>query len=138
MKTIPLLPSVPMRERTPATIEALVARGHSVTSLECALGLSAGYLSKVRHHAVRPSPQLAALLEVALVHPETLATIRGVTAVALRASQRGCVTDGDGAARQAPVHPRDLARAIVLTPGVDGREPGAVRVDADPDPEGRP
>lgn len=60
-------------------IAALVAAGHAVGELEAALGLSAGYLSKVRHGAVRPSAQLAALLEIVRVHPEALATARRST-----------------------------------------------------------
>lgn len=60
-------------------IELLVASGQSVGELEDALGLSPGYLSKVRHGAVRSSPQLQALLEVVRTHPKTLATVARVT-----------------------------------------------------------
>lgn len=62
-----------------ANIASLVAAGHTVRGLERALGLSTGYLSKVRHELARPSPQLVALLEVLQVHPETLATVREAT-----------------------------------------------------------
>ena len=61
------------------SVRALVERGHTVAALERTLGLSPGYLSKVRHGAVRPSPQLVALLEVLRVHPAALATVEGVT-----------------------------------------------------------
>ena len=79
---------------TAVTIEALVASGHTISFLESALGLSAGYLSKVRHHAVRPSPQLAALLAVVLEHPEALATIRRATTFA-RPPPRGALKPVD-------------------------------------------
>src|ERR1041384_8498065 len=61
------------------SVGALVERGHTGAALERTLGLSPGYLSKVRHGAVRPSPQLVALLEVLRVHPAALATVEGVT-----------------------------------------------------------
>jgi transcriptional regulator with XRE-family HTH domain len=60
------------------SLRALVERGHTVAELERALGLSPGYLSKVRHGAVRPSRQLVALLEVLRMHPAALATVQGV------------------------------------------------------------
>src|SRR5690349_14199007 len=63
------------------SVRVLVERGHTVAALERTLGLSPGYLSKVRHGAVRPSPQLVALLEVLRVHPAALATVEAVTRV---------------------------------------------------------
>lgn len=56
-------------------IERLLARGHTQAGLERVLRLSPNYLSKVRHGAVTPSFQLAALLVVVERHPESIATI---------------------------------------------------------------
>jgi len=65
-----------------AALRALADRGHTVAEIERLLGLSPGYLSKVRHRSVRPSRQLVALLEILRVHPEAAATIQRVTQTA--------------------------------------------------------
>jgi transcriptional regulator with XRE-family HTH domain len=59
---------------TAAAIESLVRRGYTLASLERALHLSPNYLSKVRHEAVRPSFQLAALLTLIAKDPEPVLT----------------------------------------------------------------
>lgn len=58
-------------------LSRLVARGHTLAELERLLQLSSGYLSKVRHHRARPSPQLVALLLLLETNPTpTGATLR--------------------------------------------------------------
>jgi len=57
---------------TVAAIESLVRRGYTLASLERALHLSPNYLSKVRHEAVRPSFQLAALLVLIAKDPQSV------------------------------------------------------------------
>jgi len=56
-------------------IRALVSRGDTLAGLERLLQLSPGYLSKVRRQAAVPSPQLVALLELLVQHPEVRATL---------------------------------------------------------------
>ena len=56
----PLIDDV--RGVTIASPDEAFANARGVVHLERALGLSPGYLSKVRHGAVRPSTQLVALL----------------------------------------------------------------------------
>jgi hypothetical protein len=82
-----------------SNLDALVASGHTIASLEASLGLSAGYLSKVRHGSVRPSAQLTALLQVVRVHPETLATVTSATRAAR--SRAGAPKRSEGAQRSA-------------------------------------
>lgn len=66
-----------MRLSPVARLDALVARGETLAGLERLLQLSPGYLSKVRRESARPSPQLAALLALLVLHPEVRATLEG-------------------------------------------------------------
>jgi transcriptional regulator with XRE-family HTH domain len=78
--TLGIIPTGNIPIPTPAiALRALAERGHTAAEIERVLGLSPGYLSKVRHRAVRPSRQLIALLEVLRVHPDALSTIRRAT-----------------------------------------------------------
>lgn len=78
-------------------LEKLVARGDTLAGLERLLGLSPGYLSKVRRQRVVPSAQLVALLHVLLKHPEVRETLAGAGAKRRSPSPRGRArADGRG------------------------------------------
>ncbi len=67
-----------MSPTSPATraIASLHEAGHTLREIEGLVGLSRGYLSKIRHGAVQPSAPLVALLEVLAAHPEAFETLR--------------------------------------------------------------
>ncbi len=71
------------RSSPPRDIARITRRGVTAADLERALGLSAGYLSKVRHGAVKPGAQLEILLGLLARHP-TLAAELGLRASSSR------------------------------------------------------
>lgn len=71
------------------SLERLIAGGETLAGLERLLRLSAGYLSKVRRGRVVASPQLAALLDVLLKHPEVRQTLSASSSETKSAPPRG-------------------------------------------------
>jgi len=88
-------------------IGALVSRGDTLAGLERLLQLSPGYLSKVRRQRAAPSPQLVALLDLLVQHPEVRA------ALVARASASGAGTPGRPQPRARAV-PSSFLRKLVL------------------------
>lgn len=56
-------------------LRALLSRGDTLAGLERLLQLSPGYLSKVRRQRAAASPQLVALLDILVQHPEARAVL---------------------------------------------------------------
>lgn len=87
----------PPAHETARQISRLVSRGVTSAALERALGLSPGYLSKVRHERVTPSPQLSILLSLLARHPSLLAEV-GIVAEAPPAPPVAVRPDEEGQA----------------------------------------
>jgi hypothetical protein len=96
-------------------IARLTSRGVTSAALERALALSPGYLSKLRHARVTPSPQLSLLLSLLACHPSLLAE-SGI--VVERAPAPPLPTDE----RLAPAAPADghaLPFVVAIAPRLD-------------------
>lgn len=136
----------PTETSTSRAIEALVAAGHTEWELEGALGLSPGYLAKVRHGTARPSLHLVALLEVLRTHPTAVETVRAVTEAPRAPARRRAPRRARGSAlrtlrRLVPVLQEvgvrwavtgDVALALLCGPDRAGADQAGVDLVVDP------